>query len=299
MKRTLFCGATGLILVGLMHAPLSLAQSQLETAPAFEVASVKPNHTGDRGVSIMNAPGGRLSAKNVALSMLIRIAYKVQDFQVTGGPSWISSERYDIEAKPEGSADPDMRKLTDDQREAAMDRQRLRLQALLADRFKLTLHRDTKELPVYALVVAKNGPKLQQSTVSPSPPEAPNAQGPPKGPFKGQGMRMGRGDLTANSVRLSFLAEALSNQLGRTVVDKTGLTGLYDFTLKWTPDEGQGQMFKGPGDGREGADAPPPPDASGPSLFTAIQEQLGLKLESQKGPVEILVIDHVERPTEN
>ena len=112
-------------------------------------------------------------------------------------------------------------------------------------------------------------------------------------------MRMGRGQIDAQEVPLQFLAESLSRQLGRTVVDKTGLTGAYDFTLTWTPDESQRQMFKGPPDGKEAGDGAPPPDASGPTIFTAIQEQLGLKLESQKGPVEILVIDHVERPSEN
>jgi uncharacterized protein (TIGR03435 family) len=108
-------------------------------------------------------------------------------------------------------------------------------------------------------------------------------------------MRMGRGLLSAQGAPLNTLADSLSRLLGRVVLDKTGLTGLYDFELKWTPDESQGQMFKGPDIG----DSPPPADASGPTIFTAIQEQLGLKLESQKGPVEVLVIDHVERPTEN
>lgn len=263
--------------------------------PSFEVASVKANHSGDHMVSLMNAPGGRFTAKNVSVKMLIRLAYKVQDFQITGGPGWIDSERYDIEAKPEGSgpatspAPP-----SDDRREAAMEEQRLRIQALLADRFGLAVHRDTKELPVYALVVAKGGAKLQPAAAardSPEPPAAPS----PKGPmFKGRGMRMGRGELSGQSAPLSMLAESLSNQIGRTVVDRTGLTGLYDFTLKWTPEESQPQMFPGP----PPVDRAASPDP-GPSIFTAIQEQLGLKLESQKGPVPILIIDRIEKPSEN
>jgi uncharacterized protein (TIGR03435 family) len=285
-----------------INVPHMLAQSQAEDKGAakrtFEVASVKPSHSGDNRIMIRNDPGGRFTANNVPLSLLMRLAYKVQLYQITGLPGWASSEKYDIEAKPDSSDFGDMRKLTDAQREAAMDQQRERVRALLADRFKLTFHRETKDFPVYALVVAKGGPKLHETTAPPLPPEAPNPHG-PSGPVRGQGMRMMPGELTGNAVRISFLVEALSAPLGRTVIDKTGLNGLYDFTLKWTPDESQGGVFKGPGDGREGADVPPAPDASGPSVFTAIQEQLGLKLESTKGPVEFLVVDHVERPAEN
>ncbi len=302
-------GVAGLIAFALLNAPQSHAQSQPgDTAvakPEFEVATVKPNRSADRMVMIQNGAGGRFVAKNVSLKMLMRMAYKVQDFQISGGPAWISSERYDIEAKPESPSIDDMRKLTDEQREAFMEQQRLRLQALLADRFQLKLHPETKELPVYALVIAKNGPKLQESKIEPAGSEPPPNPAGSKGSvprFKGQGMRMGRGELSGQSAPISILADTLSNQIGRTVIDKTGLKGRYDFTLKWTPDETQGQMFKGPGDGGEGrppSDAAPTPDASGPSVFTAIQEQLGLKLESQKGPVQVLVIDQVEKPTEN
>ena len=288
--------------MAILAAALVWAQSQPSAAPSFEVASVKANHSGDHMVSLMNSPSGRFSAKNVSVKMLIRLAYKVQDFQIAGGPGWIDSERYDIEAKPESSGpDSSPAPSTDDRREAAMEAQRLRIQALLADRFGMTVHHDTKELPVYALVVAKGGAKLHVAAVTPDgaePPASPN----PKGPmFKGRGMRMGRGELSGQSAPLSLLAETLSNQIGRTVVDRTGLTGLYDFTLKWTPDESQPPMFPGP---REAPEGRPPGDRaanadSGPSIFTAIQEQLGLKLESQKGPVPILVIDRIEKPSEN
>lgn len=105
--------------------------------------------------------------------------------------------------------------------------------------------------------------------------------------------------LTGQALSMAYFVRALSEQLGRTVVDKTGLAAKYDFTLKWTPDESPGSMFKGLGPGPQDAASPPPPDPSGPSIFTAVQEQLGLKLESQKGPVEILVIDHAEQPSEN
>jgi uncharacterized protein (TIGR03435 family) len=290
---------TGLLLT-LINTAQSGAQTPAPTpapAPAFDVASVKPDKTGGMGVRIMFQPGGRFTADNITLKFLIRLAYDVQDFQISGGPPWLNSDRYDIEAKAEGPPESEMRNMTEEQRQADMKRRRLMIQALLADRFKLTLHKESKEAPIYALVVAKNGPKMKE--LPPEPPPAPNAdpKDPPDKPdpkHMGRGgMRMGRGELTGSGVKLSFLAEALSNPLGRTVIDKTGLKGDYDFELKWTPDESQGAGFKPPGD------APPPPDPNGPSIFTAIQEQLGLKLESQKGPVDLLVIDHAEKASEN
>jgi uncharacterized protein (TIGR03435 family) len=237
------------------------------------------------------------------------LAYGVTDSQISGGPGWLNSEKFDIEAKADDSSIAEPWKLSEEQRKLAQDRSKRMLQALLADRFKLTLHRETKELPVYALVVAKNGPKIQQaSTDELRPANAKEPQdfrkGPPNGPIlKGRGLFMRPGQLTGTAAPLTLLAETLSNQpeLGRIVLDKTGLQGNYDFTLKWALDERQNQMFRGPGDGGKegpGSDNAPPPD-SGPSLFTAIQEQLGLKLESQKGPVEILIIDGAERPSEN
>jgi uncharacterized protein (TIGR03435 family) len=156
------------------------------------------------------------------------------------------------------------------------------LVALIEDRFQLKIHRETKEMPVYALVVAKNGTKLKANAGEPGP-----------------RLRMGRGQLNGTKVPLKMLVQQLAQQLGRPVVDKTGLTGDYDFTLTWTPQPGEGgAMFAGPG-GPGGPEGPPPSDPDGPSIFAAIQEQLGLKLESDKGPVEILVLDQVEKPTEN
>jgi len=266
-------------------------------APAFDVASVKPDKTGGMGVRIMFQPGGRFTADNITLKFLIRLAYDVQDFQISGGPPWINSDRYDIEAKADGPPEPDRRTMTEEQRKADMAHRRLMIQALLAERFKLTVHKESKDAPIYALVVAKNGLKIKElppeekpQLDATDPPEKPDLN---KRPSRG-GMRMGRGELTSTGIKLSFLAEALSNQVGRTVIDKTGLKGDYSFELKWTPDESQGAAIKGPGDG-----APPSADANGPSIFTAIQEQLGLKLESQKGPVDLIVIDHVEKASEN
>jgi bla regulator protein BlaR1 len=280
------------IAFGLLNAIPSRAQSQAQdTKPAahvYEVASIKPNKSGDNMTRMMIKPDG-LSVTGATLDMLIQNAYGVRYFQISGSPSWFKSERYDIEAKMDSSVVEELRKLGDDQREAETRRM---LQALLADRFQLKLHSDTKELPVYALVVAKNGPKLQVARPGDTYPNG--LKGPDGG--GGAGMMFIEGDggpVRGQGIPIANLVHLLSQQLGRTVLDKTGLTGKYDFTLKWTPDESQGPP------GPPGMDTAPPPDSLGPSIFTAIQEQLGLKLESQKGAVEILVIDHAERPSEN
>jgi len=254
----------------------------------FEVASIKPSGTDDHRFMIQIQPGGGLRASGTTVKMLLTQAYDVRDFQISGGPGWISTERYDIMAKAGDAAissnPDDPRKMTDEQRRTVGEQMRERLRALLAERFQLTLHRETKEQSVYALVVAKGGPKLQQS-------EAKEGTG-----SKGM-MRMGRGEFSGQGVALQMLTQSLSSQLGRPVIDQTGLKGNFDFKLEWTPDPGQsGGPFGG---GPPGADTPPPPDPNGPSIFTAVQEQLGLRLESQKGPVEMLIIDKVEKPSEN
>jgi uncharacterized protein (TIGR03435 family) len=279
----------------LAAASLSVAAAQ-SPAPAFEVVSIKPNHGDDGRVMFRMAPGGRFEATNVSVKFLLQEAYGVKDSQISGAPGWVSTERYNVEAKPEDTPADQERKLGPDEGRAKL---MLMLQGMLADRFKLKLHHDTKELPMFALVVAKNGPKFHETTAPAMDPATSVPLSGPGAPMsRGQIRMMGRGDLTVTGVALSQFAEALSRQVGQLVVDKTGLKGDYDFTLKWTPDEGQGQMFRGAGEPpRDGA--PPPPDAAGPSIFTALQEQLGLRLESEKGPVDTIVIDHVERPSEN
>jgi uncharacterized protein (TIGR03435 family) len=249
-------------------------------APVFEAASIKPGDPDSRGVSFLIAPGGRLTTKNTTLKMLMTFAYDIRDFQVSGGPNWLDSARYDIVAKPENALLADPGTLTLEQFKTSEAQFRLMVQGLLADRFQLKFHRETKDLPVYALVLDKNGTKLKENTET---------------GLKNTGLRItARGQVTCMKTPMELMVQFLSNQLGRTVLNKTGLTGNYDFKLEWTPDPGQGN---GPFGG--GPDAPPPPDPNGPSIFTAVQEQLGLKLESQKGPVEILVIDHVEKASEN
>ncbi len=285
------------VTAGAQLAPMST----LPTSASFEVASIKPNHSGDRRFFVSWQPG-RFNATGMTVKFLITMAYGVKDFQVSGGPGWVNSERYDIDAKEPDSIAQELEKLPDEQREPLADSM---LQSLLADRFQLKLTHGTKDMPAYALVVAKNGAKLQAA--KPEGTQA-QAQSGPGGHPHGPMLRMGRGELTGQGIALSFLANMLSQQLGRTVLDKTGLKGNYDFTLKWTPEQGQGMMMGGPGGGPGGGpphgggpppDGAPPPDASGPSIFTALQEQLGLKLEPTKAPAEVLTIDHVERPSEN
>lgn len=215
----------------------------------FEVASVKPNQTGS-GHSDVETDGNLLRMNNVTLRLCLTWAYRITDAQVVG-PDWLTSERFDIVAKTEsGKPRPEM------------------LKAVLEERFKLAVHRETRELTEYALVVAKNGPKLKK--VDP-----------------GSGDRTSsRGYLSAKRTSMGGLANFLAGpnvRLGRPVVDKTGLDGVFDFELNWAPESSA----------EKNADA-------GPSIFAALQEQLGLRLEAQKGPVEVLVVDHVEKvPTEN
>ena len=263
-------------------------------SPSFEVASIKPNRSADLGRRIMFLPG-RLNATGITVKFLISMAYGVKEFQVSGGPGWIDSQRYDIDAKQEDSQTEEENKLPPDQ---MREHNQLMIQALLADRFKLQVSHTTKELPVYALVVAKNGPKLPQAKPGDTYPNG--IKGPDGVAHAGMFMmRRGGGELTGQGVPLANLVMMLSQQLGRTVLDQTGLKGNYDIHLKWTPDESQAAMFSGPAGPKPPADTPAPPETSGPSIFTALQEQLGLKLDSTKGPVEIIVIDHVEQPSEN
>jgi uncharacterized protein (TIGR03435 family) len=212
----------------------------------FEVATVKPSAEMTGNMSIGRAPGGRFMATNASLKDLLMFAYDVRSFQISGGPSWSESAGFNIEAKPEGG-------------EPRIDQLRGMVQKLLADRFQMNVHRETKEVPVYALVVGKSGPKL-----TPSVSEEMGISG------------STRGRMIYRKVSTSLLARSLSQRMGKAVIDRTGITGEYDFTLEWVDD-----------------------NQEGPSLFTALQEQLGLKLESAKGPVEMLVIDRVSKPTEN
>ena len=228
----------------------------------FEVASIRPAAPGaPGGGAYLLMPGGTFVGRNLPVKRLVMEAYGISDFQITGGPAWIDSERYDIDAKANGLSKTDQLSLL--------------MEALLADRFRLKAHRGTKKLPIFWLVAGKNGPKIHLS------------EHPDPGKMRVVSRARISGDFT-----IAEFAKRLQPMLGRPVVDRTELSGEYALNLEWTPDPGQGQPVPG-------VDARPPTGADGPSIFTAIQEQLGLRLESRKGPVEILLIDRVQRPSEN
>ena len=278
------------------------------SAQKFEVASIKPNKENDHRIMFGMQPGGRFSATGVTLKRLMVFAYGVREYQLTGLPAWADTDRYDISAKAEGAADaaPQDRPPTPAEMQTRQEKTRAMLQDLLADRFGLVMHRETKELPVYNLVVGKNGPKLVETPADPpsGSGDAPiRVGGLTVAPGAGQGARaqmisIGRGQISGSRMAMPMLVNQLSANLGRNVIDKTGLTGLYDIKLTWTPEEGQTMMpppGANPGEGRPDS----APLDSGPSMFTAIQEQLGLKLEPGKGPVEMIVVDKADKPTEN
>ena len=264
--------------------------------PAFEVASIKPAAPDQRGVAIRPGANGGLNINNMPLKEMITFAWRIQPYQISGAPPWIESARYDITTKPDHKPN--------------FDELLLMLQSLLEDRFQLKTHSETRDLPIYALVLAnkdgKLGPQLTETKEGGCTVFDPNKPPPPptdpgKPPVLGcGGMFMGPDRLGAAGIEIGRVVPMLARMLERTIIDKTGLTAKYDIQLHWTPDPSQ--MMQGPfggGPPPPGAPAPPPIDPNGPSIFTALQEQLGLKLESQKGPVEMLVIDHVEKPSEN
>jgi len=285
------------VAIGLLNAPASRAQTPAETPattslPQFEVASIKPSAPGQPGMFIRPANGG-LNLSNIPLKEIMTIAWRVQPFQITGGPPWIESVHYDISAKPEQKPEPGQLLLM--------------LQSLLEDRFQLKIHHETKELPIYALVLAnkdgKLGPQLTESKEGSCTQFDPSKPPPPPDPGKPPtlgcgGMFMGPDRVNGMGVPIAQLTPVLARMLSRTVLDKTGLTGKFDIKAQWTPDQSQLQAMAPPG-GLPPGMPPPQFDPNGPSIFTALQEQLGLKLESQKGPVDVIVIDHVEKPSEN
>jgi uncharacterized protein (TIGR03435 family) len=254
--------ATALVfLVGLQCA-------QAQQLPVFDVAVIKPADPSGSGspsaccaqISV-SANRRSVTISGITVRVLIQRAYNVFPSQVTGEPSWMDSASYAISAK------------ADDGPPLGAEQFGPMLQRLLADRFALRLHRETKEFTVLSLAVAKSGPKLKEAR------------------SEALSLSTSRGHATATKVPMWMFATALGHYLDRPVVDDTGLKGSYNFVLNWTP----GETEPAPSTG----DNATPADGSGLSIFTALQEQLGLKLESKKGPLEVLVIDHVERPSEN
>lgn len=288
------------------------ADSPIVAKFEYEVASIKVSKAGSaNGVFRfgMRYTDDGLSVENFPLMLLVQQAFGVGKDRIADAPDWLNSEHYDIEAKMDGAAAEELKTLSSDAVRAA--RQHM-LRKLLEERFELASHRDTKELPVYNLVIVKGGSKLQETKPDDNavkgdkPLDASQAakiaganSGPSGGPivvggksitvapgstsFSISGGRGGVRTTSSRGVTTANLATSLSSIVGRPVLDKTGLTGKYDYKLEYAPDDSQPD-----------ADAP-----AGPSIFTAVQEQLGLKLEASKGPVEILVIEHIQKPSGN
>jgi uncharacterized protein (TIGR03435 family) len=254
-------------------APTAFAQSPAQPpTAAFEVATVKPNTSGSGGSS-SRFRGDLFVATNVTLKNFLQYqAFNISGPRIVGAPKWIDSERFDMEAKMDSATAAQLHALNRDQRDLQLQSM---FQQVLADRFQLKTHWEDREMPIYALVVAKGGPNLE----------------PAKKPELGSGSSSGNGMLQGNNVTLTRFAEMLTQEvsveLGRVVVDETQISGTYDMMLKWTPET------------NSTTEDPTPPANAGPTIFTAVQEQLGLKLDSTKGPVKVLVIDHVEMPSEN
>jgi uncharacterized protein (TIGR03435 family) len=288
--------------------------------PKFEVATIKPTKSDDGNTMIMFTPDG-ISLHGVPMKMLLRESFGIEDDRIVGEPGWVK-DRFDIEAKVDADDAPKLKSMKADQRRAM-------LLPMLEERFNMKYHHETRELPIYALVVAKGGvkmkaaapdeelpkadapPKTDAAPKADAAPLAPKSDAPPKAkmslssddpsakdkPRMGKHMLMmnGPGQIESTATGLPFLVHLLAEQLGRTVEDKTGLTGNFDYTLKWTPDEVGTPMGGDGGPGKPENSA----DAGGPTLITALEEQLGLKLESTKQKVDVIVIDHIDQPSEN
>jgi bla regulator protein BlaR1 len=289
---------------GLLNAAQTRAETQAQntstTVPVFETVSIKAtpiNPDPARIVSTrMIAQPGEFSATNVTVREVLRMAYGVSDDrQISGAPDWLNSERYDFDAKANRSVVDELQKFSPEQLKLVSRRM---LQALLAERFQVTVHHETKEAPVYALVIGEGGPKFQAA----KPGDAyPNGLKRDDGQREGAGIVLLRGKgqpLTGQGVPIRVLVGTLSQRLGRIVLDKTGLTGNYDFTVQLPEQEGPGLLHKSTEVGQKGTGSTLSVDSSVRSIFTAVEEQLGLKLEPQTALMEILVIDHVEKPSE-
>jgi uncharacterized protein (TIGR03435 family) len=250
------------LLAAVLAATFTTAWAQSEWfRPQFEIASIRPSKAETRSTfGVGNGEGG---GTNVTLKTLIAFAYGLQQYQILDGPGWISSDHFDIEAR---AADP----------KTPPDRLRLMMQSLFKDRFKLAVHRESKLSNVYDLVVAKGGPRITLSVGQTSP----------------EAIRLGAGSMIGNAAPISQFVSLLSQRLDRTVIDKTNLTGSFDIRLQWAPDVGENPLSPA------GDPLPISPEEA-PVIFAAIQDQLGLKLKPGKELVEFLVVDHVEKTSEN
>jgi uncharacterized protein (TIGR03435 family) len=281
----MLCGIVAPALHGQAKAAPATASDKLSISVApYDVASIRMHPSSYLGGMHITTGNGSMSAENATLRFLIRFAYDLPEKLLAGGPAWIDKQTFDIKAKTDNIADFDRKQLSAEQYKNYMALKQLPLQKLLEDRFQLKVHREDKELPFYALVATKGGIKIKPSDEKSDLKQATGVGY--GGLYDAPGLRVtGKGEVVAVRVTLDQLAKYLTGklygELDRPVLNKTGLTGEYDFKLEWNP-------------GSTLAD-----DSSALSLFTAIQEQLGLKLVPQKGPVEVMVIDSAELPSEN
>ena len=274
MRSDVLC-AVVLITGTLVSAQRPQQSASANARPAFEVASIKRTPPGTKGFSYGARPGGLWTMTNRTIGTIIREAYPTQINELVGAPGWVSEDPYDVTAKAEGNP--------------SREQMRLMLQALLADRFKLKAHYEKQERPIYALVIARSdgrvAPGLVQSTIDCAAVAAARREGrTPDGPVPANGAPpcawTGNGEMIRfGGLPLSRLGESIGQPDGRPVVDKTGLPGSYEFTLRYAQQ--------------------PAPGNDLPSIFTALEEQLGLKLVPERAPLDVLVVDHIERPTEN
>jgi uncharacterized protein (TIGR03435 family) len=275
---------------GLASTPSRSNSNTSTDLPKYEVATFKPPSPASDGRSVMRTGPDGIRGQELSLEFLLREGFNTEDDRIIGAPSWIKSKLFDIEAKVAPEDAPKLRKLTILERNAM-------LIPLLVECCNLKYHEETRELPTFALVVPKGRPRLAQSKIvpAPSPESSKDTAGLTKRSYPKLIMRP-PGSLEAEDLPLSMLVRWLTSQVGRTVVDETGLTGEYDFTLQWTPDDGP-LTASGPTAERMDGDAGN--SAQGVSLFTALEEQLGLKLVLEKGNVGVIVIDHIDSPSPN
>jgi bla regulator protein BlaR1 len=254
------------IFAAALAIPAALIAQEQQPAKEFEVASIKPAQSADARMTVRLNPGGRWVGRNVPVTLLIQEGFDVRQSQISGGPSWVGGERFDIEAKPESSAagGPSSEALS------------LMFQSLLTSRFHLEYHRETKDVQAYSLSIGKHGIKMKESEANPDAKPA---------------ISVGPNRFKAVAMPMQMLANTLS--LGRLVVDETGLKGSYDVTLEWAPDAPL------PDAAASGHDPMPAVRGDGLTIFTAVQEQLGLTLDSKKVPVQMFVIDRLDHPEAN
>lgn len=296
MRTHLPLVALGITLGGLCTPAQTPASS---SRPRFEVVSIKPNRSGDPHGTAVVQPGGRYTAVNITVSQLISEAYGLQSGQLVGGPDWTRIERVDITATVGGDIGPGA--VDGSGSFSGSSRLQLMLQALLTERFTLVVHRESREQPIYALVLARNdgtlGPKMRVSTADCAARSDQPLPGPPS--FNAPvtcAARLGHGRLSAADATMAQLAASLSSTVQRVVRDRTGLMGRYSMEVSFTPERMPQAPGPTPGPGA-GATSPLSIDPNGTSIFTVLQEELGLKLESARGPVDVVVIDSIERAT--